>query len=271
MRTCPHTVHIHTSLHTYSLDPAWLYYSLSTSVVAPAVLVCVNNRWRGNANRPPIDQIARVCWAAQPLDSCLGVADNTAHNLTAHNWAFNYSGGCGKCNAYSVLHLSLSSRSSLSLQLHHLSFVLVLAISHFLSSITYQPDFVSSLYLVFMADWDTQLLFWKRFLENGYVQLACERNLKNLQLRRHDGGQHIKKWCSACLSFVLLLPFPLFLICFCYCRDFDASLYLCEEAFGLLPLDTLERLAGTLLLYPYILTLLLLSGMFAVATLQNLR
>ncbi|XP_078017995.1 protein C-mannosyl-transferase DPY19L3 isoform X3 [Epinephelus lanceolatus] len=53
-------------------------------------------------------------------------------------------------------------------------------------------------------------------------------------------------------------------------RDFDASLYLCEEAFGLLPLDTLERLAGTLLLYPYILSLLLLSGMLAVAALQNL-
>ncbi|XP_045888122.1 probable C-mannosyltransferase DPY19L3 isoform X2 [Micropterus dolomieu] len=54
-------------------------------------------------------------------------------------------------------------------------------------------------------------------------------------------------------------------------RDFDANLYLCEEAFGLLPIDTLERLAGTLLLYPYILTLLLLSGMLAVAALQNLR
>ncbi|XP_033973112.1 LOW QUALITY PROTEIN: probable C-mannosyltransferase DPY19L3 [Trematomus bernacchii] len=54
-------------------------------------------------------------------------------------------------------------------------------------------------------------------------------------------------------------------------RDFDASLYLCEEAFGLLPFDTLERLAGTLLLYPYILTLLLLSGMLAVAALHNLR
>ncbi|XP_062246238.1 probable C-mannosyltransferase DPY19L3 isoform X2 [Platichthys flesus] len=54
-------------------------------------------------------------------------------------------------------------------------------------------------------------------------------------------------------------------------RDFDASLYLCEEAFGVLPLDTLERLAGTLLLYPYILTLLLLSGMLVVSALQNLR
>uniref|UniRef100_H2SE59 Dpy-19 like C-mannosyltransferase 3 n=1 Tax=Takifugu rubripes TaxID=31033 RepID=H2SE59_TAKRU len=38
-------------------------------------------------------------------------------------------------------------------------------------------------------------------------------------------------------------------------RDFDAGLYLCEEAFGLLPLDTLERLAGTLLLHPYGLAL----------------
>ncbi|KAF3833181.1 hypothetical protein F7725_026846, partial [Dissostichus mawsoni] len=43
------------------------------------------------------------------------------------------------------------------------------------------------------------------------------------------------------------------------------------KAFGLLPFDTLERLAGTLLLYPYILTLLLLSGTLAVAALHNLR
>lgn len=54
-------------------------------------------------------------------------------------------------------------------------------------------------------------------------------------------------------------------------RDFDANLYLCEEAFGLLPLDTLERLAGTLLLYPYVLTLLLLGGMMAAAALQNMK
>uniref|UniRef100_A0A8D0ASV0 Dpy-19 like C-mannosyltransferase 3 n=1 Tax=Sander lucioperca TaxID=283035 RepID=A0A8D0ASV0_SANLU len=65
------------------------------------------------------------------------------------------------------------------------------------------------------------------------------------------------------LAKVLLLFFSFFL----FCGDFDANLYLCEEAFGLLPLDTLERLAGTLLLYPYILTLLLLSGVFALAAL----
>uniref|UniRef100_A0A3B3ZPI8 Uncharacterized protein n=1 Tax=Periophthalmus magnuspinnatus TaxID=409849 RepID=A0A3B3ZPI8_9GOBI len=53
-------------------------------------------------------------------------------------------------------------------------------------------------------------------------------------------------------------------------RDFDAGLYLCEEAFGVLPLDTLDRLAGTLLLYPYVLTLLLLLGVFTVTAVQNL-
>uniref|UniRef100_A0A673WPL3 Dpy-19 like C-mannosyltransferase 3 n=1 Tax=Salmo trutta TaxID=8032 RepID=A0A673WPL3_SALTR len=44
-------------------------------------------------------------------------------------------------------------------------------------------------------------------------------------------------------------------------RDFDASLYLCEEAFGLLPLDTFDRLAGTLLAYPYLVTLIVLLVM----------
>uniref|UniRef100_A0A672I8Z7 Dpy-19 like C-mannosyltransferase 3 n=1 Tax=Salarias fasciatus TaxID=181472 RepID=A0A672I8Z7_SALFA len=53
-------------------------------------------------------------------------------------------------------------------------------------------------------------------------------------------------------------------------RDFDASLYLCEEAFGVLPLDTLERMAGTLLVYPYVITLLLLGAMLLVAALHNL-
>ncbi|KAJ3594242.1 hypothetical protein NHX12_006573, partial [Muraenolepis orangiensis] len=53
-------------------------------------------------------------------------------------------------------------------------------------------------------------------------------------------------------------------------RDFDASLYLCEDAFGPLPLDTLERLGGTLMLYPYLLTVVGLTIAFAVAALRNL-
>ncbi|XP_048118487.1 probable C-mannosyltransferase DPY19L3 isoform X1 [Alosa alosa] len=53
-------------------------------------------------------------------------------------------------------------------------------------------------------------------------------------------------------------------------RDFDASLYLCEEAFGLLPLDTFERLGGTLMLYPYLSTLSVLLIMLALVALANL-
>uniref|UniRef100_A0A7N6BHV3 Dpy-19 like C-mannosyltransferase 3 n=1 Tax=Anabas testudineus TaxID=64144 RepID=A0A7N6BHV3_ANATE len=72
------------------------------------------------------------------------------------------------------------------------------------------------------------------------------------------------------LAKVLLPLLPSFFSHSLFPLDFDASLYLCEEAFGLLPLDTLDRLASTLLLHPYSLTLLLLSGMLAVAALQNL-
>lgn len=38
-------------------------------------------------------------------------------------------------------------------------------------------------------------------------------------------------------------------------RDFDANLYLCEEAFGFLPFNTFERLSDTLLFYAYIFVL----------------
>ncbi|XP_046934282.1 probable C-mannosyltransferase DPY19L3 isoform X5 [Lynx rufus] len=38
-------------------------------------------------------------------------------------------------------------------------------------------------------------------------------------------------------------------------RDFDANLYLCEEAFGLLPFNTFGRLSDTLLFYAYIFVL----------------
>ncbi|CAL8246701.1 unnamed protein product [Lota lota] len=53
-------------------------------------------------------------------------------------------------------------------------------------------------------------------------------------------------------------------------RDFDASLYLCEDAFGPLPMDTLDRLGGTLLLYPYLLTVVGLTAMLATVVLRNL-
>lgn len=77
---------------------------------------------------------------------------------------------------------------------------------------------------------------------------------KALQLK---SDEHIFKFIKSKLGFGMT-------------RDFDAGLYLCEEAFGVLPLDTLDRLAGTLLLYPYVLTLLLLSAGFMVTAVQNL-
>ncbi|XP_039359190.1 probable C-mannosyltransferase DPY19L3 isoform X3 [Mauremys reevesii] len=53
-------------------------------------------------------------------------------------------------------------------------------------------------------------------------------------------------------------------------RDFDANLYLCEEAFGLLPFNTFARLSDTLLFYAYLFVLLLMAIAAAVVAFQNL-
>ncbi|XP_006923483.1 probable C-mannosyltransferase DPY19L3 isoform X2 [Pteropus alecto] len=53
-------------------------------------------------------------------------------------------------------------------------------------------------------------------------------------------------------------------------RDFDANLYLCEEAFGLLPLNTLERLADTLLFYVYVFVLCVTAAAALAVTFHNL-
>uniref|UniRef100_A0A8D0L989 Dpy-19 like C-mannosyltransferase 3 n=1 Tax=Sphenodon punctatus TaxID=8508 RepID=A0A8D0L989_SPHPU len=54
-------------------------------------------------------------------------------------------------------------------------------------------------------------------------------------------------------------------------RDFDANLYLCEEAFGLLPLNTFGRLTDTLLFYAYIFVVFIMAITAAVVAFQNLR
>lgn len=89
------------------------------------------------------------------------------------------------------------------------------------------------------------------------------RHKENIQLRISNYLLTLKIWFSTTDTYSSSFSFS--------CRDFDASLYLCEEAFGPLPLDTLERLVGTLLLPPYILTLLLLIGTLGAATLHTLR
>uniref|UniRef100_A0A8C0QSK1 Dpy-19 like C-mannosyltransferase 3 n=1 Tax=Chelonoidis abingdonii TaxID=106734 RepID=A0A8C0QSK1_CHEAB len=53
-------------------------------------------------------------------------------------------------------------------------------------------------------------------------------------------------------------------------RDFDANLYLCEEAFGLLPFNTFARLSDTLLFYAYLFVLLLMATAAGVVAFQNL-
>ncbi|GAB1291947.1 Probable C-mannosyltransferase DPY19L3 [Apodemus speciosus] len=53
-------------------------------------------------------------------------------------------------------------------------------------------------------------------------------------------------------------------------RDFDANLYLCEEAFGLLPLSTFQRLSDTLLFHAYMFVLLVTVVTAAVVAFHNL-
>ncbi|KAJ7419463.1 putative C-mannosyltransferase DPY19L3 [Willisornis vidua] len=53
-------------------------------------------------------------------------------------------------------------------------------------------------------------------------------------------------------------------------RDFDANLYLCEEAFGLLPLNTFSRLSDTLLFYIYVFVLFLMAVAAVIVAFRNL-
>nr|XP_060644009.1 probable C-mannosyltransferase DPY19L3 [Anolis sagrei ordinatus] len=53
-------------------------------------------------------------------------------------------------------------------------------------------------------------------------------------------------------------------------RDFDANLYLCEEAFGLLPFNTFTRLSDSLVFYPYIFVVVVMTITAAAVAFQNL-
>ncbi|XP_044283651.1 probable C-mannosyltransferase DPY19L3 isoform X1 [Varanus komodoensis] len=53
-------------------------------------------------------------------------------------------------------------------------------------------------------------------------------------------------------------------------RDFDANLYLCEEAFRLLPFNTFIRLSDTLVFYAYIFVLFVMTVTAAFVGFQNL-
>uniref|UniRef100_A0A8C9S374 Dpy-19 like C-mannosyltransferase 3 n=1 Tax=Scleropages formosus TaxID=113540 RepID=A0A8C9S374_SCLFO len=86
---------------------------------------------------------------------------------------------------------------------------------------------------------------------------TCAINYVTKKALRLRSDEHIYKFVKAKFGFGST-------------RDFDANLYLCEEAFGSLPLDTFGRLAGTLVLHPYLCGLCVSLGMVASAALNNL-
>ncbi|NWX03526.1 D19L3 mannosyltransferase, partial [Caloenas nicobarica] len=92
------------------------------------------------------------------------------------------------------------------------------------------------------------LVMWLTFLINKLIK-------KILHL---ESDEHIFKFLKAKFGFGAT-------------RDFDANLYLCEEAFGLLPLNTFSRLSDTLLFYVYIFVLFLVTVAAVIVAFRNLR
>uniref|UniRef100_A0A671Q7I8 Probable C-mannosyltransferase DPY19L3 n=1 Tax=Sinocyclocheilus anshuiensis TaxID=1608454 RepID=A0A671Q7I8_9TELE len=113
---------------------------------------------------------------------------------------------------------------------------------------------VLSLLLVWLLQFCNSMILGSLVLSFIVSALFIKHFQKILQLK---SDEHIFKFIKAKFGFGAT-------------RDFDASLYLCEEAFGLLPLDTFERLAGTVLLYPYLCTLSVLFILLLLVALSNL-
>uniref|UniRef100_A0A663M4S2 Dpy-19 like C-mannosyltransferase 3 n=1 Tax=Athene cunicularia TaxID=194338 RepID=A0A663M4S2_ATHCN len=90
-----------------------------------------------------------------------------------------------------------------------------------------------------------------RTIQVGKNCLLCEKIL-NL-----ESDEHIFKFLKAKFGFGAT-------------RDFDANLYLCEEAFGLLPLNTFSRLSDTLLFYVYVFVLFLMTVAAVIVAFRNL-
>lgn len=81
---------------------------------------------------------------------------------------------------------------------------------------------------------------------------VCVKKILNLQ-----SDEHIFKFLQAKIGFKT--------------RDFDANLYICEEPFQLLPLDTFGRLSDSFLIYPYVIVLFFLIIATAITVFYNLR
>lgn len=67
------------------------------------------------------------------------------------------------------------------------------------------------------------------------------------------------------------MDFDILKTAFLFCRDFDALLYLCIDAFGFLQFDTFERLTNGVVFPLYVVTHLGMLIILFVAVLQNWR
>uniref|UniRef100_A0A4W3JD90 Dpy-19 like C-mannosyltransferase 3 n=1 Tax=Callorhinchus milii TaxID=7868 RepID=A0A4W3JD90_CALMI len=114
---------------------------------------------------------------------------------------------------------------------------------------------LGSLFLSFIFAALTVKCFKMGTNKSSVTTLKCSLLLQNLLGLESD--EHIFKFLRAKFGFGET-------------RDFDAQLYLCEEAFGLLPYDTFQRLSKTLVFPSYILVLFFTMIIAVLVAIRNL-
>ncbi|EDM07608.1 dpy-19-like 3 (C. elegans) (predicted) [Rattus norvegicus] len=113
---------------------------------------------------------------------------------------------------------------------------------------------ISCLLLVCMLQFFNSMILGSLLISFNLSVLIVRKLQKILNLK---SDEHIFKFLKAKFGFGAT-------------RDFDANLYLCEEAFGLLPLNTFQRLSETLLFYAYMFVLLVTVVTASVVAFHNL-
>ncbi|XP_047929434.1 protein C-mannosyl-transferase DPY19L3 isoform X2 [Anser cygnoides] len=113
---------------------------------------------------------------------------------------------------------------------------------------------ISGLLLVCVLQFFNSMILGSLLISFNASVLIARAIQKSLNL---ESDEHIFKFLKAKFGFGAT-------------RDFDANLYLCEEAFGLLPLNTFSRLSDTLLFYIYIFSLFPMTVAALIVAFRNL-
>uniref|UniRef100_A0A8B9B962 Dpy-19 like C-mannosyltransferase 3 n=1 Tax=Anser brachyrhynchus TaxID=132585 RepID=A0A8B9B962_9AVES len=113
---------------------------------------------------------------------------------------------------------------------------------------------ISGLLLVCVLQFFNSMILGSLLISFNASVLIARAIQKSLNL---ESDEHIFKFLKAKFGFGAT-------------RDFDANLYLCEEAFGLLPLNTFSRLSDTLLFYIYIFSLFPMTAAALIVAFRNL-